>query len=839
MLAKRPKIFRNMDEETQTEIGEENNKELKNKTEADDTEKDNVQEKLFNSHRIPIDEHKIMCCEIHPDKIVEYYCRIHGALPCSRCAIENHRKCQGMVIIEDIAQSAKAKGEVVKVSQKLDTAAAQIEAQRQSDKKVLTNLDESIENINKELKHHRDKICTIAESIETRLTKRSRKIYKERSGFVTGHLDTCNIVGVQVERLRQVMERIMASENEAEKFVMLQKVKKTLQFLNTPLHNLQREAIDVQMYLTLNVDLDKTLEHIDKRMLIEVKTSKRGDVGPKQSSVKDKKSILKSQLNLYESKSNKSSTNKVSPHKFLAQRNFKPYKVRPYTVEKKPAVKTPFKSFGSLASVRNTRPVIVLSGENINSSSQINKASTVSRNIANKPVKGHETPDTLIDRKVIEVEVTRHNKNVDGQAKSSKYTWGAQADKQPAGGVKSVHTTSTNTVPSKSTRYSAKNYKFVLPSYDKKLASEQNRSNDSPTGLSKGRRPLYRKEKMANEQTDDQYKNKSISDRSKQDRRKIIPSPHRMYPKSKVVFADTGVPGKSSDREVETHSTVKDANSNSNGTTIRVKVNMSNNGVVQENQGTDNSKKGNGPVSPIKNNVHSNASLNNVIADNKIKPKVPNGDLSNGRPKSKTPEKQTDIGLNKQNFEDTSHDTKMKKSEENQNVILKNQIPSTVHPDKNKNDVDPVPEKADSNGNQNKTTNQPGKLDENVKHESHNNEKNQTAENPANKDSINGECVMKEKSKEEISQIQSNDNRNVSTSSPNDNQAHSESNVKASNVKDDKNNPVKAFVTDISTISEGPTISEKSIERLIKSRSADRLRLRKSGSSLLRAKSDK
>ena len=471
MLAVKPKILRNMNEDTLTEVerGEAKRKSKSRK------ENDDKMEKAFVTDNPIADENNIMACEIHPDRTVEYYCRVHGALPCSRCAMELHRKCQVMEIIEDIAKLPNATKELNTVSQKLDAATSQIETLRVGDRRVLTNLDGSVEKIQSELKQHKGKINRIIDSIEMRLVKQTDKIYNERTKQITGHLDICNDINAKLLKLRLAMERVLESNNDTEKFVTLQKVKKSLQSLNSPMNNVQKDAIDVQLYLKLGVDIEKTLEHIDKRMLIEMKTLRRKEQPAKFSMADNtKRNPADTKLNLNTSLHipRKPKTHRENPHKFLAQRNFRPYKVRPYTVEKKTLSRGQLNPFGSMLSVRTPRlkPLIVLSTDNVhtpNSGKRKQAGSIVGESIRDDASDLQSIADTVDERSV---DLTRYNynKTISKRSTDSRYLWGKSANRQ--GGqdrkvpsdARSVRTVSAMTTASKATIYNSTNNHSVL-----------------------------------------------------------------------------------------------------------------------------------------------------------------------------------------------------------------------------------------------------------------------------------------------------------------------------------------------------------------------------------------
>ena len=582
MLAVKPKILQNMNEETQTDVGRGESK----KKSRGRKDKDEKTDKAFVTDT-SVDEHNIMACEVHPDRAVEYFCRVHGALPCSRCAMELHRKCQGMEIIENVARQPNTFREMNTVSQKLEAATSQVELLRLGDKRVLTNLDGSVEKIQSELKQHKGKINRIIDSIEMRLMKQTDKVYNERTKLVSGHLDICNAMSEKLHKLRQAMDRVLESNNEAEKFVTLQKVKKSLQSLTSPLHNVQRDALDVQLYLKLGVDIEKTLEHIDKRMLIEMKTSRRKEQPTKANITTDthkkpnltaethKKLPADSKLNSFAATVGtiKPKTSKDNPHKFLAQRNFRPYKVRPYTVEKSALLRSQLKSRASLASVRRLKPLIVISTENVNSpklNQNLEVGSVHGENI-NDDFSDNQSTADITEQNQNELTRSNHNKTISRKPKESKYLWGRSTDRKEYNDNRSIRTLSAMTTASKATIYSSRNNQAnlynsrynqsVLQIPHGALTLEQSKNYKAVinpyTGLPNGPR---------RQTTQRRYKTKETSEKFSQNRRKSASSP--VHTNAKKEDSDVLV---NDMKSRNTDGKTKDANNTVNHSSVKSK----------------------------------------------------------------------------------------------------------------------------------------------------------------------------------------------------------------------------------------------------------------------------
>ena len=797
MRAVKPKILRNMDEETQTAVGAE----VKPKAPRVKGEKDiDTREVLTGADHVAIDKHNVMHCDKHPDKKIEYYCRIHGELPCSRCAIENHRKCQGMSIIEDIASLPRTQKDVYRVSEKIEDAAFQIETQRQMDKRVLSNLDESVERINVELKHYKDKMYKITDSIENRLKKRTDKLYRDRNKTVNGHLDLLNDTGSKVEKLKEAMEMLQATENDAERFVILQKVKKAFTALSTPIHNLHRDAIDVQLNLRLNIDLDKTLEHIDKKMTVEVKTMRRGEQISRDRNIPEiKKKGRKAEVDaISTARSTKSTGRKEGPHKFLAQRNFKPYKIPPYTVEKKqpPIIR------GSLTSVKKGKPLIVISGEHIGSQAMSKRrAAAMFNSIESIPEKEDlEMMDEKVNKDRLKVEKRGQNKQVPEQSKAIRYTWGNYSNTVTVGESKQVKSSGTEPMANK-TSQNVRYNKSVFQRFDRNSSKEETKDQQSHG---------YKKSGVSSQTNPGLYRNYEMSERQKQKQ--------SAFDKFE----------KSAQKNAKPKSMIKVPGTMANmGESEEIETPKANNtkGDAKLNTGVSNSHKNNtDKYESNKTNVVTPAKK--ISDDFNGEPQIPN----NGKMVSTDTEKDSGIAL--ETF--------------NESNDLTNNGTDTI-PNNTSNGKSPTNTNEHGNDVANMTINDPITKDDSNKVNHLNMVQNVIkTKSPENNVYNDNDGSTKQESKNPINALDSKQNHkrkgntnNLHTADKQNITAEEKSGFSEKLTQDkeefvENDDLVKAFVTDVSIDSE-----TNILEKRMKTKSADRLRVRRSTDSLQRAKSDK
>lgn len=781
MRAVKPKILRNMDEETQTVVGAD----VKPKASRGKGEKDiDTKDVLTGADNIAIDKHNVMYCDRHPDKKIEYYCRIHGELPCSRCAIENHRKCQGMSIIEDIASLPRTQKDVYRVSEKIEDAAFQIDTQRQMDKRVLSNLDESVERINLELKHYKDKMYKITDSIENRLTKRTDKLYKDRNKTVNGHLDLLNDTGAKVEKLKEAMEMLQTTEDDAERFVILQKVKKAFTSLSTPIHNLHRDAIDVQLNLRLNIDLDKTLEHIDKKMTVEVKTMRRGEQITKDRNIPEikKKGGRKAEVDaMSTARSTKSTGRKEGPHKFLAQRNFKPYKIPPYTVEKK----QPPNIRGGVTSVKKGKPLIVISGEHIGSQATSKRhAAAMFNSIESIPEKEDlEVLDEKVNRDRLKVEKSRQNKPVPGQSKVVRYTWGNYSNTLTVGESKQVKPSGKEPMANK-TSQNVRYKKSVFQSFDRNPSKEETKDQHSH---------CYKKSGATSQTNPGLYTNYKMSERQKQKRNAFDRfeklAQKIAKPKSMIKIPDAG------------NSKEEEAAKASNG---RGHVNLD---AGISNSHTNDADK-----------FESNKM--NVVTPVK---EIPNGDADTGNMLSTDTEKDSGIAL--ETFNESNDMTN------NATNIVIDSVTEVEKSMKTKENDEDESNKIINNSNTEANSNKE-QFVRPSKHTGVNNDHENDGSESKETQRLNALNVEQDHLKEGRTNYQyTAEKQNVTAEETTE---HSEKRTQDEQEAVENDNLVKAFVTDVSIDSE-----TKILEQRMKTKSADRLRVRRSTGSLQRAKSDK
>ncbi|CAG2254016.1 unnamed protein product [Mytilus edulis] len=115
---------------------------------------------------------EVLCCEEHPDKIVEVYCVNHSKQYCTLCATLSHCKCENVTSFENAAKDIKKSKLTATLIKNLDERNKQLNEIIENRKDSMNKFETTSENIVKE-------VATLKKVVIYHLDKLEEKIKVE------------------------------------------------------------------------------------------------------------------------------------------------------------------------------------------------------------------------------------------------------------------------------------------------------------------------------------------------------------------------------------------------------------------------------------------------------------------------------------------------------------------------------------------------------------------------------------------------------------------------------------------------------------------------------------
>ncbi|CAG2231475.1 unnamed protein product [Mytilus edulis] len=119
-------------------------------------------------------------CASH-DKRYQFYCYKHACPCCSKCMMESHKECQGLVELDDVIHSVKTSNALCEIEETVVEIAENLKKICQHQHDNLLNLKEKRKEIEKEIKKTRMKINSHLDKLQDDLMKQLNELEEKES----------------------------------------------------------------------------------------------------------------------------------------------------------------------------------------------------------------------------------------------------------------------------------------------------------------------------------------------------------------------------------------------------------------------------------------------------------------------------------------------------------------------------------------------------------------------------------------------------------------------------------------------------------------------------------
>jgi hypothetical protein len=215
-------------------------------------------------------------CREHPDKHVEMFCFDHNAPCCVKCATTQHRKCENVASVEDLALDIRKSKEMGELGYRLDYCMSRkgdiVQCRRLNIRAIETETTDAIADI-------RDVLKQVEHELTSSLTKEKQKKVKSHEQ----HIDKCL---KSKQELQQIKDRLTAAaKGRSDTRLLLTNIEtdsKCLSF-ETDL----AEELDGVVNYEVSLNKSKYLETVMEKCRVTVQ-SKKAPLSPLRKSVADR-----------------------------------------------------------------------------------------------------------------------------------------------------------------------------------------------------------------------------------------------------------------------------------------------------------------------------------------------------------------------------------------------------------------------------------------------------------------------------------------------------------------------------------------------------------------------
>ncbi|XP_053401186.1 uncharacterized protein LOC128557615 [Mercenaria mercenaria] len=236
--------------------------------------KNHTRYKAFRHHvlqdkdKMPVDTAKAgardVCqekCGLHPTKIIEYFCKSCDMLGCHACITVNHRQCENVDHIPNIAKDTQQSEELKEFIDELDY---NLEAINERKKKISSNITETDEMKRKaraDLKKQRDEINTFFDHLEAEMERRIEDIDKRNKKILKTSTFALDSIGDDLKQVKTTIDTKQKNGQNCELFIAIKNYKQKMETVNKEFEKLD-DGNKIQRYaLTPSTKIKEVLKN--------------------------------------------------------------------------------------------------------------------------------------------------------------------------------------------------------------------------------------------------------------------------------------------------------------------------------------------------------------------------------------------------------------------------------------------------------------------------------------------------------------------------------------------------------------------------------------------------
>ncbi|XP_052073241.1 uncharacterized protein LOC127711286 [Mytilus californianus] len=202
---------------------------------------------------------KLRFCDIHPEKIVDFYCSFHDVVCCHTCILQSHRACEKIELIDDVSSGIKSSAIVEDVSKAVSSLLRtfdSVKENRKNNKESIysqeTMCKTSIVKLKQCLLQHVD-------SLEQSLFSNLAKLKDETLSQLDAEITEANAMNEYMQKTKQDLDFIMKHGSNSQLFRLVEKSKNKISEVEARLQDNLIKTTNVALKYIVKEDLSNII----------------------------------------------------------------------------------------------------------------------------------------------------------------------------------------------------------------------------------------------------------------------------------------------------------------------------------------------------------------------------------------------------------------------------------------------------------------------------------------------------------------------------------------------------------------------------------------------------
>ena len=166
----------------------------------------------------------IVMCECHPEFTVRLYCADHGRLCCPMCIATDHRKCEDVKELKEVAKQFDVAKEASELNSEMTTSLTFVNEFRRTRHKRMESLVTSRENIIHDIRGKKDEITEHLNTIEAAVLENIDEVSDDLLRGIETDIQWCNITEESIDEYKHALHMSGGDNSDIQNVIRLLKV---------------------------------------------------------------------------------------------------------------------------------------------------------------------------------------------------------------------------------------------------------------------------------------------------------------------------------------------------------------------------------------------------------------------------------------------------------------------------------------------------------------------------------------------------------------------------------------------------------------------------------------
>lgn len=204
---------------------------------------------LLDQDKMPLDPERVKIkdsciekCDTHQDKVIEYFCRSCDSLGCTACITLDHRKCEKVSLIPDLARKLESDKEFKQLISDIGGLSVELSYCKNTIDSNMHIIDEMNKRAVVKLKEERDEVKKVFDNLEKTLAMQIED--KKRVGETALHAasELERSMNSDLQKMQSNIANKMKNGQKCEMYIAMKTAKTRLQGIQNDLEKLKKES---------------------------------------------------------------------------------------------------------------------------------------------------------------------------------------------------------------------------------------------------------------------------------------------------------------------------------------------------------------------------------------------------------------------------------------------------------------------------------------------------------------------------------------------------------------------------------------------------------------------